>query len=91
MAQSRMAIGSGLRWKFTAARTVSVGHVRARSKCATCPSACTPASVRPAPRSETVSPQNLAMASVSRPCTDMPAACTCQPTNGVPSYSSVTR
>ena len=45
----------------------------------------------PAPRSDTVSPENLAIASLSRPCTDAPSACTCQPTNGVPSYSSVRR
>ena len=48
-------------------------------------------SVRPAPRTETVSPESLPIASVSRPCTETPSACTCQPTNGVPSYSSVTR
>ena len=84
-------MGSGLRWKFTAARTVSTGQARPKSKCATWPSACTPASVRPAARSDTVSPENLPIASVSRPCTDTPSACTCQPTNGVPSYSSVTR
>jgi hypothetical protein len=47
--------------------------------------------VRPAPRKETVSPENLAIASVSRPCTEAPSACICQPTNGVPSYSRLTR
>ena len=40
---------------------------------------------------DTVSPENLPIASVSRPCTETPSACICQPTNGVPSYSSVTR
>ena len=44
------AIGSGRRCAFSPSRSLSPVHSRTRSKCATWPSACTPASVRPAPR-----------------------------------------
>ena len=51
---------------------IGLGHSRARSKCATWPSACTPASVRPAPRTTRSRRENLSIASVSRPCTETP-------------------
>src|SRR5262249_28285878 len=81
------ATGCGRRCALTASRTVSVSHALARSTCATWPVACTPASVRPAPCTATVSPQNAAIAAVSTPCTDSPLSCICPPTNGAPSYS----
>jgi len=34
-----------------------------------------------------VSPQNAVTAASSTPWTDTPLCCTCQPTNGLPSYS----
>ena len=43
------ATGCGRRCALSASRTLSVSQSLARSTCATCPSACTPASVRPAP------------------------------------------
>src|SRR5687768_11690741 len=56
---------------------------------ATCPSACTPASVRPAPWAVTGAPSRRASTCSSVPCTDSPSACRCQPTNRVPSYARV--
>src|SRR5207248_7235253 len=55
----------------------------------TCPRACTPASVLPAPVTRTGEPQSFSIASCSAPCTLGPFGCTCQPTKGAPSYSSV--
>ena len=49
LARSSTTMGAGFRWKLSASRTRIVSHARTRSKCATCPSAWTPASVRPAP------------------------------------------
>ena len=54
---------------------MSVSQSFVRSTWATWPSACTPASVRPAPCTSTVSPQNAAIAAVSVPCTDGPLSC----------------
>ena len=70
-----------------ASRTVSVVCSFTRSKCATWPSAWTPASVRPAPCTVGFSPLKASIASVSARCTDGALSCHCQPANGVPSYS----
>ncbi len=58
---------------------------RSRDTLATCPSACTPASVRPAPCTVTGAPSKRASASSSSACTESPSACRCQPTSRVPS------
>ena len=55
-----------MRWKLSAARTVSAGFSSARSKCATWPSAWTPVSVRPAPCTVTRSPLKASTASSMR-------------------------
>src|SRR5438552_12917418 len=57
------------------------------SQWATCASACTPASVRPAPLTRTSSPQIALTACSSAPCTVGALSWICQPENGVPSYS----
>src|SRR4051794_33794714 len=61
------------------------------SKCATWPSACTPASVRPAPRIVVGVPTISDSASSIACCTARPLACRCQPAKSVPSYSTVMR
>ena len=65
------------------------GRWRGASREATCPRAWTPASVLPAPVTRTGEPQSFSIASCRTPCTLGPFGCTCQPTNGAPSYSSV--
>ena len=62
---------------------------RGKSRCAHWPSACTPASVRPAPCTVTRAPQKRATAVSSASCTERPFAWRCQPTKPAPSYSSV--
>ena len=64
---------------------------RAVSKCTTCASACTPASVRPAQIVATVSPAISESARSSASCTPQPCGCVCQPQNRLPSYSSPER
>src|SRR4051794_5035114 len=59
------------------------------SKCATCPSACTPASVRPAPRNSVGAPSMPESASSMAACTLGPFSWRCQPQKSVPSYSTV--
>ena len=64
-------------------------HSLARSKCATWPSAWTPASVRPAPCTMTFSPENASIAVMIARCTDGELSWYCQPANGAPSYSTM--
>ena len=59
--------------------TVSLRQCRDRSTWATCPVACTPASVRPAPATCTSSPQKRLNACASAPCTVSWSAWICQP------------
>ena len=80
-------IGCGRRCALRPSRKRPGTKCLAMSQCATCPSACTPASVRPAPWTRTRSPQIALTASSSAPCTEAPLSCSCQPQNGAPSYS----
>ena len=69
----------------------AAGWSSSRSKLATWPSACTPASVRPAPRTNTVSPVMSRIASSSVAWTVRCPICRCQPEKSVPSYSTTMR
>src|SRR5262249_4214769 len=70
-------------------RNGSIGF--SRSKCATCASACTPASVRPAAKTVARSPQNFVTASSTTCWIESPSPWRCHPTKGLPSYSRVSR
>ena len=63
------------------------GMSRALSNAATCPSACTPASVRPAKRTRVLCPVRLAAARSSSDCTVRCAGWICEPAKSVPSYA----
>src|SRR5438552_10360758 len=67
------------------------GGMRLTRTAATWPHACTPASVRPAPRTRTGSRSTVESARSSTSCTVGPPAWTCQPWYAVPSYSTVSR
>src|SRR3954464_14387124 len=58
-------------------------------KLATCPSACTPASVRPDPWTTVSSRVTRAIASDNVPCTVCKPGWICHPAKSVPSYASV--
>ena len=61
------------------------------STCAVIASACTPVSVRPAACRVTSSWVIARIASSIACCTEGPCACRCQPMNGRPSYSTISR
>ncbi len=86
----RIATGSRLQVRVDGvADRVARSSRPARSMWATCPSAWTPASVRPAPLTTTRSPEKAAIASSIACWTEGPFCCRCQPTKGPPSYSMV--
>src|SRR5437867_3326182 len=88
---SRTATSSGVRaLRLRRRRSRSGGTWRTRTA-ATCPQACTPASVRPAPRTRTGSRSAVASARSSTSWTVAPPGWTCQPWYAVPSYSTVSR
>jgi tRNA pseudouridine(38-40) synthase len=75
--------------RFNASRILSGASSFAMSACATCPSACTPVSVRPAAVIVTPSPVSFRIACSTAACTDGPLSCRCHPWKGPPSYSMV--
>jgi hypothetical protein len=77
------------RCQFSASASRNGSQSRARSACATCPVACTPASVRPAAATDGTSRSSTASAASSAPCTDGWSACRCHPAKGAPSYSTI--
>ncbi len=85
------------RRRAAAARSARAGARRARDgsssiTLATCPSACTPASVRPAPVTVAASPVMRSSAASRIPCTVRAGpGWTCQPSKSVPSYSTSRR
>src|SRR5581483_1159016 len=83
------ATSSGRR-AFNAATSRSA-PMRPRSwKLTTCPSACAPASVRPAAETTWSSPVSSRSARFSSASTVRPLACCCQPAKPLPSYASTT-
>src|SRR5213594_4695529 len=88
---SRTATSSGVRAFRLFWRRARSGGTQVTRTAATCPQACTPASVRPAPRTRTGSRSAVASARSSTSCTVGPPGWTCQPWYAVPSYSTVSR
>ena len=72
-------------WGSGVASTSPARSARRRVKLATCPSACTPASVRAAPCTCTRSASTAASASSNACCTVGSPGCRCQPRNAPPS------
>src|SRR5262249_24047950 len=88
---SRTAMSSG-----KSAFTLCSNRRRSTSGCesataATCPRACTPASVRPAPRTRTGARRTTLNARSSSPWTVGPPGWSCPPRKRVPSYSTTSR
>src|SRR5439155_10070579 len=88
---SRTATSPGVSALRLRRRRSRSGGTRLTRTAATCPQACTPASVRPAPRTRTGSRRAVASARSSTSCTVGPPGWTCQPWYAVPSYSTVSR
>src|SRR3989442_15436194 len=88
-AMSRTATSSGVSALRLRRRRSRSSGTRLTRTAATCPQACTPASVRPAPRTRTGSRSAVASARSSTSCTVGPPGWTCQPWYAVPSYSTV--
>src|SRR2546428_4082612 len=88
---SRTATSSGVRALRLLRRRPRSEGTRVTFTAATWPQACTPASVRPAPRTRTGSRSAVAGARWSTSCSVGPPGWTCQSWYAVPSYSTVSR